>query len=136
MITVLHKKQPPGTKKKVVELLFQGRLANWLTVRNGLIWLGITLPLPFLVVIFYFLAPGVAMDPVGRVHEHVHVAQDQANAFFLVTWVKYLSESLKQLWKHKSLSGAYRNNKYEVAAYAVQDRIYSGQDPLPDWAAE
>lgn len=120
MLSRLHLRQPaqPTISKNVVELCVGGPIGRWFARRR---WAAFTLPLPFVVLIFYWDTP--APSPLTRVHEFVHVGQDQAHPFFLVFWVKYLAE----LARH-----GYRGNRYEQAAFAVErDAAANG---LPDWA--
>ena len=105
----------PATRKRVVEIIWEGRFARFMA-RKG--WGAFTLPLPFLVVVSYWLkAP-----PSVRVHEFVHVDQDQRCPFFLLFWIKYLFE----------LRHSYRGNKYEIEAYAVE--AATKESGLPQWA--
>jgi hypothetical protein len=117
VVSRLRLPQPP-TKRTVVELVVRGPVGRWFTRRR---WSGFTLPLPFVTVIFYWNT--ATPSPYTRVHEFVHVAQDEANAVFVMTWVKYLVE----LARH-----GYRRNRYEVAAYQVEDD--ARERGLPKWA--
>jgi len=118
MLSRLRLRQPP-TRKTVVELAVGGRVGRWFARRN---WAAFVLPLPFACLIFYWNT--TAPDPYTRVHEFVHVEQDEEHAFFLVFWLKYLAEHLAR---------GYRGNRFERAARAVEhDARVSG---LPDWAA-
>src|SRR6185369_11953242 len=118
MLSRLRLRQPP-VRKKVIELVVGGPVGRWFARRH---WGAFTLPLPLAVVIFYWDTP--APSPLTRVHEFVHVAQDEESPFFLVFWVKYLA----QLARH-----GYRRNRYEKAAFAVErDAQANG---LPDWAS-
>lgn len=138
LLSVLKAKQPPADKK-VVELVVGGPVGRWFAARG---WGAFTLPLPFLVLIFYWdNAPGLV-----RVHEFTHVRQDAANPFFLVTWYRYA----RAWWKGFPLAGvlrgqigvsdalmvAYQSNEYEIAAYAVQSQAEMEHDGLPDWAKD
>jgi hypothetical protein len=108
----------PATRKKVVELVVAGPVGNWFARRG---WGAFTFPLPFVCLIFYWSTP--APSPFTRVHEFVHVAQDEASPFFLVFWVQYLAEHFQR---------GYRRNRYEEDAYATErDARDHG---LPDWA--
>jgi hypothetical protein len=118
MIARLHLDQPP-TAKKVVEVAVAGPVGRWFT-RHG--WSAFTLPLPFLVVIFYWNTP--APSPYTRVHEFVHVRQDERSRFFLSMWVGYLAELARR---------GYRRNRYEIEAFRVEEQARA--DGLPDWAA-
>jgi hypothetical protein len=115
----LRLRQPP-TRKKVIELAVAGPVGRWFARRR---WAAFTLPLPFVVVIFYWNTP--APNPYTRVHEFVHVEQDQATPFFLVFWIQYLAE----LARH-----GYRRNAYERAAFAVEHDAFA--NGLPEWARE
>jgi len=108
----------PSTRKKVVELAVSGPVGRWFA-RQG--WGAFTLPLPFLCVIFYWSTP--APSPYTRVHEFVHVAQDEASPFFLVFWAQYLGEHFRH---------GYRGNPYEQDAFATENDARS--NGLPDWA--
>jgi hypothetical protein len=114
----------PNTKKPVIELTVGGWVGNKFRSANGG-WAGFTLPLPWVVLIFYWLIPGeTEPNPYVRVHEMVHVIQDARHRCFLGTWYAYLRE----MWSH-----SYRDNIYEVEAYTVQYR-YETANALPDWA--
>jgi len=118
-VRTLHLKQP-RTEKRVVECVVAGAVGGWFRRRG---WRAFTLPLPFVVVIFYWGA--AAADPLTRVHEFVHVEQDEQSPFFLVFWVKYLVELARR---------GYRRNWYEREAYNVEaDAAANG---LPEWAQE
>jgi hypothetical protein len=131
----LVRKPQPRTKKTVLELACTGWLAKKLDSAN---WGAFTIPFPFLVVIFYWIGPGMpAVPALVRVHEFVHVAQDERNLFFLVTWVKYLYESFYQRVVHThDWMQAYRQNRYETEAYMVEYDVLDGRAPMPAWAAE
>ena len=89
----LRLRQPP-TRKKVIELAVAGPVGRWFARRR---WAAFTLPLPFVVVIFYWNTP--APNPYTRVHEFVHVEQDQATPFFL---------NQASIWFHASLASSAR----------------------------
>lgn len=121
-IARLKKPQSPNIKKKIIELKVAGPIGRWF-VRHK--WAGQTTPLPFIIFIFYWLNDlSEDVRPVYRVHEEIHCEQDQRNLFFLVTWVKYLIELLKN---------GYSGNKYEREAYQIQQSWTDRRD-LPDWA--
>ena len=113
----LHLRQPP-TRKKVIELAVDGPVGRWFARRH---WAAFTLPLPFVCLIFYWHTS--APDPFTRVHEFVHVDQDEAAPFFLVFWAQYLAEHFAR---------GYRRNRYEMEARAVEDA--TRRDGLPEWA--
>lgn len=117
MLSRLRLRQPP-TKRKVVELVVSGPIGRWFTRQR---WSGFTLPLPFVTVIFYWNTD--PPSPYTRVHEFVHVTQDEANPVFVLTWINYLVE----LARH-----GYRRNRYEVEAYGVEDDARA--NGLPEWA--
>ncbi|HXU03359.1 MAG TPA: hypothetical protein VN903_20475 [Polyangia bacterium] len=117
MLTRLLLRQPP-TRKTVVELAVGGPVGRWFARRG---WSAFTLPLPFACLIFYWNTR--APDPMTRVHEFVHVEQDEAHSFFLAFWARYLAEHFAH---------GYRGNKYEQAARAVEDDAQ--RNGLPDWA--
>jgi hypothetical protein len=108
----------PRTRKPVIELAVGGPVGRWFVRRR---WAAFVLPLPFLCVIFYWNTP--VPSPLTRVHEFVHVAQDEASPFFLAMWVSYLAEHFRH---------GYRGNCYEREARAVEaDAEANG---LPTWA--
>jgi len=110
--------QPP-TGGTVIELGISNRFGRWMR-RNG--WLGFTLPLPFLVIVFYWLqGPDHHPDPLTRVHEFVHVRQAQRLPFF----------SLRYLWA-LAADGGYRQNRFEAEAFAIQAE--ARREGLPAWA--
>jgi hypothetical protein len=117
VLSRLHLRQP-RTRKTVIELAVGGPVGQWFA-RQG--WGAFVLPLPFLCLVFYWNTRDPS--PFTRVHEFVHVAQDEADPFFLVFWVKYLAQHFRH---------GYRGNRYEREAYAIeQDARVSG---LPEWA--
>jgi hypothetical protein len=119
MLSRLHLQQPPS-RKRVIELAVGGPVGRWFARRR---WAAFTLPLPFVCLIFYWntLTP----DPFTRVHEFVHVEQDEAHPFFLAFWVTYLAQLVAR---------GYRRNAFERAAFAVEhDARMNG---LPDWASD
>lgn len=121
MVRILRRPKPI-TKKKVIELKVAGPLGRWMVKRK---WTGQTTPLPFIVLIFYWVNDlNDSVLPKWRVHEYVHVSQDERNSFFLVSWVKYAIE----MWKN-----GYFNNKYEREAYQIQQSCTDRRD-FPDWA--
>ena len=78
-------------------------------------------PAALLCIVFYWNTP--EPSPFTRVHEFIHVAQDEANPFFLVFWVKYLAQHFRH---------GYRGNRYEREAYETErDARANG---LPEWA--
>ena len=117
VLSRIHLRQP-AARKKVFELAVAGPVGRWFARRR---WAAFTLPLPFVVLIFYWNTP--APNPYTRVHEFVHVAQDEASPFFLVFWVKYLVELARR---------GYRGNEYERAAFDVEHAAFA--DGLPEWA--
>ena len=131
-ISRLNKPQPTNIKKRVIELQVAGWLGKTMSNKN---WAAFTCPLPFIVFIFYWIGPSIlSVAEEVRVHENVHCLQDQGNLCFLVSWVKYYAEMIRQRWTHGSWMQAYQNNKYEIAAYAVEDKVLNGTEPYPDWA--
>jgi hypothetical protein len=117
MVSRLRLRQPPA-HKKVLELAVGGPVGRWFARRN---WAAFVLPLPFACVIFYWNTR--VPDPYTRVHEFVHVEQDQDHPFFLVFWLKYLAEHLAR---------GYRGNRYEAAARTVEHE--ARVNGLPEWA--
>jgi hypothetical protein len=132
------RKTQPATKKKVIELEIGGWLGRKLNAHN---WGAFTWPFAFIVLILYWStedAPDGDVNAFERVHEFTHVAQDEKNLFFLVTWVKYFWSSAHHLywrgWGHISemLMDAYYANDMEVEAYAVEHE--AEENGLPPWA--
>ncbi len=128
----------PATKKKVIELEIGGWLGRLFTKHN---WGAFTYPLPFLVFILYWTdaaEPDGNVHPLVRVHEFQHVAQDERNAFFLVTWFKYFWSSAHHLywrgWSHvgEMFMDAYYANDMEVEAYKIEEE--AEKNGLPPWA--
>src|SRR4051812_36409213 len=105
--------QPPTTKK-LLELVIDGFVGRFMQ-RLG--WAAVTLPMPFITVILYWLTAA----PLLRVHEAVHVEQREALGLFGF-WYSYLRGALK----------GYASNPMELAAYAVEDEAETSG--LPDWA--
>lgn len=101
-------------RKRVLEYRCAGVLADRLLARG---WGATTIPLPFCVVILYWEFP---FPPGRRLHEWVHVNQDQQNTCWLVSWWRYGVEMLRQRRKTGSWDAAYRTNRFEVEAYAVE----------------
>jgi hypothetical protein len=103
----------------VVELAVWNGFGRWMR-RQG--WLGFTLPLPGLVIIFYWLEDSSdEPDPFVRVHEFVHVRQDQRLPFF----------ALRYLWALLA-DGGYRGNRFEVEARRIEAAAH--EEGLPEWA--
>jgi hypothetical protein len=121
-IARIRKTQPLGLKKKVIELKVAGPIGRWMVKHK---WAGQTTPLPFIIFIFYWVN-SLSEDvlPKYRIHEFIHVSQDERNSFFLVTWVNYGIE----LWKN-----GYSGNKYEREAYRIQQSCSDRRD-YPEWA--
>jgi hypothetical protein len=110
--------QPP-TRKTVVELAVCNFFGRWMRRRG---WSAFTLPLPALVIVFYwFEAPGEDPDPFVRVHEFVHVRQDQRLFFF----------PLRYLLAHV-VDGGYRRNRFELEASRIE--AAARVEGLPGWA--
>jgi len=118
MVSRLRLRQPP-TRKRVIELAVRGPIGRWFARRN---WSAFVLPLPFACLIFYWNTR--TPDPYTRVHEFVHVDQDEAHGCFLVFWLKYLVQHATR---------GYRGNRYEAAARAVEHE--ARVNGLPEWAA-
>ena len=117
MLSRLHLRQPP-TRKAVIELAVGGPVGRWFARRG---WAAFVLPLPFACLIVYWNTR--TPDPFTRVHEFVHVEQDEAHGLFLVFWVKYLAQHVAR---------GYRGNRYEAAARVVERD--ARENGLPDWA--
>jgi hypothetical protein len=135
----VRKNQPPH-KSRVIELEIGGPVGRFMW-NHG--WGAMTIPWPFFSTIWYWTLdaqPTGDVDPFVRVHEWVHIAQDDSNLFFGVSWVKYAWQSIvhfpfRDLFKigvTQASMEAYFGNKYEAAAYAVED--LAEQNGLPDWA--
>lgn len=130
-ITLLRKPKNLDIKKKVVELRVAGWLGRYMSNRD---WAGQTTPFPFFVLILYWIGPSILeVDPLVRYHEWVHVAQDQRDGFFLVSWFKYTWELLRERFINSSWMEAYQHNKYEIEAYAKEDAVADGTVSMPDW---
>jgi hypothetical protein len=118
--------QPPH-RGRVVELAVSGRLGRWFH-RNG--WGGVTLPLPFVTLILYWLAdPGADVSERLRVHEFVHVAQNERDCCWLASWLRYGWAFLRVLrWRdllrrpRAALRDAYAAHPAEAEAYAIASR--------------
>jgi hypothetical protein len=110
----------PATRKLVVELAVWNAFGRWMH-RSG--WRAFTLPLPFLVIVFYWMPEPGRPDPYVRVHEFVHVRQDQRLFLF----------PLRYLWALVT-DGGYRTNRFEREAYRIDAE--ARREGLPAWAAE
>ena len=132
--------QPPGLTRKVIEVgVSGGILGRYMTAHQ---WAGTTIPLPWIVLIFYWQADNASFMPYCRVHEFEHVAQDERARFWFIAWGAYIWQMLKNfaykavLTRKQTISQAafsdYMRNVYEEMAYAVEDEAYA--DGLPDWA--
>jgi hypothetical protein len=110
--------QPP-TLKRVIELAVSNAFGRWMRRNN---WAAFTLPLPFLTIVFYWHEAGDERpDPYVRVHEFVHVRQDQRLPLFPVRYLTALFTD-----------GGYRSNRFEVEAYRIE--AAARREGLPDWA--
>lgn len=110
----------PPTRKVVLELAVWNFFGRWMR-RQG--WLGFTLPLPLLVIVFYWMEDErQSPDPFVRVHEFVHVRQDQRLFLF----------PIRYLWALGADRG-YRHNRFEVEARRIE--AAARQEGLPAWAA-
>ena|SRR5688572_3077845 len=109
----------PPTRKAVVELGVWNAFGRWMR-RQG--WLAFTLPLPGLVIIFYWLEDAAEPpDPFVRVHEFVHVRQDQRLPFFPVRY----------LWALLT-DGGYQGSRFEREARRIEAAARA--EGLPPWA--
>lgn len=127
----LTRKQPV-TKKKIIELKCDGPIAHLFLKWN---WAASTIPVPFCVLILYWVDTTMNdPDAFVRIHEFVHVAQDEKNSFFLTSWAGYFVEMIKQWFSTGSLFDAYKANKFERAAYAVEADAAYGRTNVPEWA--
>ena len=109
----------PPTRKAVVELAVWNVFGRWMR-RQG--WLGFTMPLPGLVIVFYWMEEaGEEPDPFVRVHEFVHVRQDQRLLFFPVRYLLALVTDR-----------GYRHNRFEVEARRIEAAARA--EGLPEWA--
>jgi len=80
---------------------------RWMRRRG---WLAFTLPLPLVVIVFYWLkSADERPDPLVRVHEFVHVRQDQRLILFPL---RYLLALLTD--------GGYHRNRFEVEARRIE----------------
>jgi hypothetical protein len=114
---LLRLRQPP-TRRRVFELVVGGPIGRWFQRHR---WAAFTLPLPRVVLVFYWNTP--RPNPLVRVHEFRHVEQFEG-VFFLAAWYRYLT----QLARH-----GYRDNPYERDAYEVEAE--AADNGLPEWAA-
>jgi hypothetical protein len=109
----------PPTRKVVWEVGVSNVFGRWMRRRG---WAGFTLPLPGVVLVFYWLLVGDERpDPFVRVHEFVHVRQDQR--FFLFP-VRYLVALLTD--------GGYGGNRFEIEASQIE--AAARREGLPAWA--
>ena len=81
----------------------------------------------------YFAPGGYAPDSLEGIamiaHELAHCAQYKQYG----TWrfrVLYAASWLVELWRHWSFDQAYSQNRFEVAARAVEERVFAD---LSDW---
>ena len=81
----------------------RGRFAQWMIGRG---WTGVTIPLPFLVIVLFWCLPGAHPGWKAARHEWVHVQQAQRWGF-LGFWARYL-------W---GMRRGYRRNPLEIEAY-------------------
>lgn len=89
--------------RRLVERNVSGRFARWMRRRH---WAGVTLPLPFVTVILYWMAAGETWPtPTIRLHERQHAFQAEMYGW-LGFWVRYL-------W---GMRKGYRMNPLEVSA--------------------
>jgi hypothetical protein len=138
----LHLPQPPH-RSRVIEFAVGGWFGRRMH-RAG--WGALTIPFPFVQVIAYWMAAGQTTPRPGlRVHEWVHVAQNERDLFWLMSWVRYLWQLGRVLrWRNlprrpkTAMLEAYREHPAEVAAYAVQEAAESPGEGrgLPEWARE
>jgi hypothetical protein len=137
----LHKTQPPENKRKVIELKIGGRIGRWMRNAN---WGAMTIPWSFFTTIWYWETADEPDDsdvnPLIRVHEFVHVAQNEHDLFFGVSWVRYMWESVRHFsfkqWRAEgfraAMMAAYHANRFELEAYEIgADAAEYG---VPDWA--
>lgn len=109
----------PATRKTVVELAVYNFFGRWMRRRG---WSAFTLPLPALVIVFYwFESPLEDPDPFVRVHEFVHVRQDQRLFLF----------PLRYLLAHV-VDGGYRRNRFELEASRIEAAARA--EGPPGWA--
>lgn len=127
MITLLNMPQPK-TKKRVLEFAVDNFVGHFM-FRRG--WAAVTLPLPFVVLIFYWIGEdnglnerprSLARLPYVRVHEFVHVAQEARYKTCFHFWWAYLSELRRN---------GYHNNAFELEADLAEDQAY--RDGLEGW---
>jgi hypothetical protein len=109
----------PVAANRVIELGVWNRFGRWMRRRG---WLAFTLPLPFLTVVFYWLRDAdETPDPFVRVHEFVHVRQNQRLSWF----------PLRYLWALIADRG-YRRSRFEVEAFRIEAAARA--EGLPAWA--
>ena len=109
----------PSTRKTVLEVGVSNAFGRWMR-RQG--WLAFTLPLPAVVIVFYWLQDAdEPPDPFVRVHEFVHVRQDQRLWFF----------PLRYLWALLA-DGGYRHSRFEVEARRIE--AAARVEGPPPWA--
>lgn len=129
--TSLGKKQPK-TKKHVFELACRGWMARWMSKRG---WGAVTIPGPWCVFILYWIGERMPEAySVVRVHEFVHVAQDEKSCCFVSSWVKYLVELVWRRLHTDSWEAAYLVNRFEREAYAVETSVLDESTHMPEWA--
>lgn len=136
------KTQPPTIYKRVDEVEVGGPIGRWFHKHN---WGAMTIPFPFFVLIMYWSsedAPDGEVHPLVRVHEFTHVAQDQLDRFWFVSWAKYLwwlfsGVPWKKVFKREmgiidGFMDSYYHVPYEQEAYAVEQE--AEENGLPAWA--
>jgi len=115
----------PKTKKKVIEVGVWGPLASFMLGRN---WGAVTIPLPFVCFILYWLESEseTVWWPGLRVHEYQHVFQDEKNLCFVVTAIKYMYAHI--------VDGGYKKNRYEIEADLEADKAEDADWIGYEWA--
>jgi hypothetical protein len=136
MIQRLTLKQDPAIKNKVIEFKITGKIANYILNKMGWDMSGTTIPLPFIVFIFYLYGDKANADELKlvRVHEFQHALQSQETGFFLIWWAKYIWSDIVQLYKWHTISDMYYHNVFELAAYTYEWAVKNGSIPMPEWA--
>jgi hypothetical protein len=140
----LTRSQPPGLRKRVLEVTMNGWLGRKMTSMN---WAGTTIPLPGFVLMMFWIGPDVpVLNPYVRFHEFVHVQQDVDAKWWFVAWAQYIREWAIEAWRHTAskwdflkpwkwyavYQAGYWNNKFELQAYAATGAVHDAQS-LPDW---
>jgi hypothetical protein len=136
MLSRLKLKTDPAIKKKIIELQWTGKIADYILSKLGFTMSGTTFNLPFLFVILYLVDSknDPKNIPLVRVHENEHMHQSQSMGPFFVFWIAYIWQDIKWFYLTLNINDTYYNNKYEAQAYNIQDDVANGKLSMPDWA--